>query len=282
MAELVTGIAPLRERVRPWRRAGEPIGFVPTMGALHEGHLSLLRKAREEGCRRVVVSIFVNPTQFAPGEDFGRYPRALDADLALCGPLADLVFAPSAEAMYPAPQAAWVEPGPAAAGLCGPFRSGHFRGVLTVVAKLFHMVEPDLAYFGAKDYQQAVLVQQMVRDLAFPLGIRVCPTVREADGLAMSSRNRYLSPADRQKALCLIRGLRAAERLAAQGERSADALRTAMAGEVAQVPEAKVDYIEIVDPRSLARLARLEGPALAALAVRIGATRLIDNVIITP
>lgn len=282
MAELVTAVEPLRERVCAWRGAGETIGFVPTMGALHEGHLSLIRKAREEGCRRVVVSIFVNPTQFAPGEDFSRYPRGLDADRALCGPLADLVFAPSVEVMYPGTQETWVEPGPAADGLCGPFRPGHFRGVLTVVAKLFHRVEPDLAFFGAKDYQQAVLVQQMVRDLAFPLGVRVCPTVREADGLAMSSRNRYLSPGDRQKALCLIRGLRSAERLAAQGERSAAALRTAMAGEVSKVPEAKVDYIEVVDPRSLVPLARLEGSVLAALAVHIGATRLIDNMIVTP
>ena len=280
MAELVTAVEPLRERVRAWRRAGESVGLIPTMGALHAGHLSLLRKAREEGCRRVVVSIFVNPTQFAPGEDFGRYPRSLEADLALCGPLSDLVFAPSAEVMYPAAQAAWVEPGPAAAGLCGPFRPGHFRGVLTVVAKFFHMVEPDLAYFGAKDFQQAVLIQQMIRDLAFPLGIRIGPTIREPDGLAMSSRNRYLSPADRQKALCLIRGLRAAERLASKGERSAAMLRTAIAGEVAQVPEAKVDYIEIVDPRSLSPLVRLEGPALAALAVCIGGTRLIDNLIL--
>lgn len=282
MAELVTEIVPLRDCVRAWRRAGEAVGLVPTMGALHEGHLSLIRKAREAGCRRVAVSLFVNPAQFAPGEDFSRYPRGLEADRALCGPLADLVFAPSAETMYPGTQEVWVEPGPAAAGLCGPFRPGHFRGVLTVLAKLFHMVDPDLAFFGAKDYQQAVLVRQMVRDLAFPVGIRVCPTVREPDGLAMSSRNRYLSPGDRQQALCLIRGLRAAERLAAQGERSAVALRAAVAGEVAKVPEAKVDYIEIADPRTLLPLARLEGSALAALAVRIGMTRLIDNVTLTP
>ncbi len=277
MAELIAAPDELRTRVAAWRRAGERIGFVPTMGALHEGHLSLIRQARRE-CARVVVSIFVNPSQFAPGEDYARYPRTLEEDRRLCDSLADAVFIPSAEAMYPAAQEVWVEPGPSARGLCGPFRPGHFRGVLTVVAKLFHMADPDVSYFGSKDYQQGVLVRQMVRQLAFPLEVRLCPTVRESDGLAMSSRNRYLSPSERTKALCLIRGLRAAESLARDGKPEAGALKAAIAAEVAKVPEAKVDYIDIVHPETLEPLTgRLTAPAVAALAVRLGATRLIDN-----
>lgn len=281
MAELLTGIPELKERIRAWRRAGESIGLVPTMGALHEGHLSLVRQARAE-CRRVVVSVFVNPSQFGPKEDFSRYPRTLEADRALCDPLADLVFAPSVEAMYPGSQTVWVEPGPFGDALCGPFRPGHFRGVLTVVAKLFHLAEPDLAYFGAKDWQQAVLVRQMVRDLRFPLEVRVGPTLREPDGLAMSSRNRYLSPAQRAQALCLIRSLRAAEAMARQGEKRAAVLKAAIRAEVAQVREAQVDYIDIVDPETLQGVDSLEAPALAALAVRLGGTRLIDNLMLPP
>ena len=278
MAELIRSIPELKLRIRAWRRSGDAIGFVPTLGALHEGHLSLVRRARE-ACRRVVVSVFVNPTQFGPGEDLSRYPRTLDEDRRLCDPLADLVFAPSAAAMYPHPQEAWVEPGPQAAFLCGPFRPGHFRGVLTVVAKLFHLVEPDAAFFGAKDWQQAVLVRGMVRDLAFPLDVHVCPTVRDPDGLAMSSRNRYLSPAERRKALCLIRGLRAAEALSAGGERDPAVLKRAISESVTEVPEAIVDYIEVVDPETL-QPARPGGAALGTLAVRLGATRLIDNLIL--
>ncbi len=281
MADLIVSPQELRRRVAAWRREGQTLGFVPTMGALHEGHLSLVRQARTE-CKRVVVSVFVNPSQFGPGEDFSRYPRTLEEDRRLCDPLADVVFTPTVEAMYPSAQEVWVEPGPSARGLCGAFRPGHFRGVLTVVAKLFHMVDPDITYFGSKDYQQGVLVKQMVRQLGFPLEVRLCPTVREPDGLAMSSRNRYLSPAQRAQALCLIRGLRAAERLALGGGRpEVGALKAAVAAEVAKVPEAKVDYIEIVHPESLEPLTgAMRGEALAALAVRIGTTRLIDNLLL--
>lgn len=276
MAELVHDPAALKARVAAWRREGVSIGFVPTMGALHEGHLALVRRARAE-CGRVVVSIFVNPAQFGPQEDFSRYPRTLEADRALCDREADLLYAPAVEAMYPSPQTVWVEPGPAASRLCGPHRPGHFRGVLTVVAKLFGQVTPDRAYFGAKDYQQSFLVRGMVRELAMPLEVVVCPTVREADGLAMSSRNRYLSPDGRRQALCLIRGLRAAEALARGGEGDADRLRAAVAAEVARVPGAEADYIEVVHPETLEPLKGRIREGVAALAVRIGGTRLIDN-----
>ena len=191
----VTTVAQLREQLRTARRAGRKIGLVPTMGALHEGHLSLVRAAKAE-CDYTVVSIYVNPSQFGPNEDFAKYPRTLEADLALlagCG--ADLVFAPGNDEVYRAGHATWVEVGPVAEPLEGVFRPGHFRGVATVVLKLLNMVQPDAAYFGQKDYQQALVIRRMVADLDLPVAIRVCPTVREPDGLAMSSRNRYLSPA---------------------------------------------------------------------------------------
>lgn len=280
LPELVRTAAELRARLLSWRSEGGILGFVPTMGALHEGHLSLVRRARAE-CRCVVVSLFVNPAQFGPGEDFARYPRTLEEDLELCGDGADLVFAPLPAEVYPEPQTVWIEPGPEGEALCGRFRPGHFRGVLTVVAKLFHLVGPDLAYFGEKDWQQAVLVRRMARQLRLPVEVRTCPTVREADGLAMSSRNRYLSPQDRRGALGLIRGLRAAQALAAAGEGGAGRLRDALSAEIMKAPEAKVDYIEIVDPETLAAVAHVGASgALAAAAVRFGRTRLIDNLLL--
>ena len=227
--KLVTTVAQLRDELGAVRRAGKKIGLVPTMGALHEGHLSLVRAARAE-CDYTVVSIYVNPSQFGPGEDFAKYPRTLEDDLALlAGCRTDLVFAPSNEEVYRPGHATWVEVGAVAEPLEGACRPGHFRGVATIVLKLLNMVQPDVAYFGQKDFQQALVIRRMVADLDVPVAIRVCPIVREADGLAMSSRNRYLSPAARQRALVLWKSLQLAGELVATrraqcaGDRRADA-----------------------------------------------------------
>ena len=232
--KLVTTVAALREEIVALRRAGKRIGLVPTMGALHEGHLSLVRAARAE-CDAVVVSIYVNPSQFGPGEDLAKYPRTLDADLALlaeCGatggkrecPSSLFVFAPADGEVYRPGHATWIIPGGPAEPLEGRLRPGHFRGVATVVLKLLNMVQPDVAYFGQKDYQQSLVIRRMAADLDLPVAIRVCPIVREADGLAMSSRNRYLSPAARQRAVVLWRSLRLAAELVNGGETAAAAV----------------------------------------------------------
>ncbi len=226
--KLVASVAQLRDELGAVRRAGKKIGLVPTMGALHEGHLSLVRAAEAE-CDCTVVSIYVNPSQFGPSEDFAQYPRTLEKDLALLsGCRTDVVFAPSNEEVYPPEHATWVEPGPLAESLEGACRPGHFRGVATIVLKLLGMVQPDTAYFGQKDFQQALVIKRMVADLNVPVAIRVCPTVREADGLALSSRNRYLSPAARQRAVVLWQSLRLAGELVARGERSAPAIAARM------------------------------------------------------
>ena len=264
------------------RAAGKPVGLVPTMGALHEGHLSLMRRARAEN-GVAVASIFVNPTQFGPGEDLEKYPRRLEEDLALCGQAGiDAVFVPSADEMYPKGFALFVDPGPLAQPLEGASRPGHFRGVATVVAKLFNIVLPDRAYFGQKDAQQVAVVKHLVRDLNFGVEIVVGPTVREPDGLAMSSRNAYLNPGERQAALCLFRALGIARDLAAGGERQATQVAAAMAEEVIQEPLADLDYAAVVDPETFEDMESLDRPALALLAVRIGNTRLIDNLILEP
>jgi pantoate--beta-alanine ligase len=265
------------------RREGRAVGFVPTMGALHPGHAALLRRARAEN-GLVVASIFVNPTQFGPGEDFERYPRPIEADLLLCAAEgADAVFAPPVEAMYP-PGGQWtfVEPGPASQRLEGMSRPGHFRGVCTVLAKLFNIVLPDRAYFGQKDAQQLAVVRQMVRDLDFGVEVRACPTVRESDGLAMSSRNRYLKPGERQAALALGRALEKARELVADGAERATEVAAAMAEEIVVEPLCELDYAAVVDPESFEDLAALDRPALAALAVNVGGTRLIDNLLLEP
>jgi pantoate--beta-alanine ligase len=267
-----------RRAVAAARAKGDTIGLVPTMGALHDGHASLIRMARQQ-CGFVAVSIFVNPTQFGPSEDFSRYPRPLSADLAVCEQVgAGLVFAPEPGEMYPPGFKTFVEVGDLGDRLCGASRPGHFRGVATVVLKLLNIFEPDRAYFGQKDAQQVRVIRQMVGDLNVPAEIVVGPTVREADGLARSSRNRYLSPAERQHATVLIETLRDARRRVEAGERDADSLRKLMAERVRVTPGAVLDYAEIVDADSLQPLDRLNGPALAALAVKFGATRLIDNI----
>jgi pantoate--beta-alanine ligase len=248
------------------------------MGALHAGHAALVKAARN-GTGFVVVSIFVNPTQFGPNEDYAQYPRTLDADRMICDTAgADLVFAPPVEEMYPGRMVTFVEVTELDRVLCGPSRPGHFRGVCTVVAKLFNLVQPDVAYFGQKDAQQARILQQMVRDLNFPLEIRVEPTVRELDGLAMSSRNRYLSPEDRTAAAGIYRALSAIKARARAGEVDVARLESVLAAELAAIPRARVEYARVLDAETLSARPRLDRPALAAVAVFLGSTRLIDNV----
>jgi len=277
---VVTTVAALREALDPVRREGKRIGLVPTMGVLHEGHLSLVRACAEE-CDFTVVSIYVNPSQFAPSEDLDSYPRTLDADLeALAEHRVGLVFAPSSEEVYPSGFSTWVEVGSVAKPLEGVCRPDHFRGVATVVLKLFGMVGPDTAFFGQKDFQQALVIRRMVEDLDVRVGIRVCPTVREPDGLAMSSRNAYLKPEERQRALVLWKSLSLAEEMVAGGERDAAAIVERMREQVLSAEEAKIEYVALVDPDTLEPVSEIRGRTLAALAVRIGGTRLIDNLVV--
>ena len=254
------------------------VGFVPTMGALHEGHLELVRRSRAD-CDAVVASVFVNPTQFGPGEDLRRYPRDFAGDRTLLEATGvDLLFAPSQEEIYPAGFDTWVVPGRHAERLEGKARPGHFRGVCTVVAKLFHLVAPHRAYFGRKDAQQLAVVRRMTADLAMNVEIVAVPTVREADGLALSSRNAYLDPEERVAARVLHRSLCRAEGLWRAGERDAEALRAAMRETLAAEPRASIDYVSVADDVTLEELSRIDRPALVSLAVWIGSTRLIDNV----
>lgn len=275
---IVATIADVRRAVTDARAQGKAVGFVPTMGALHDGHAALVRAARAHA-GFVVVSVFVNPTQFGPNEDFAKYPRTLDADQKVCGDAgADVIFAPTADEMYPANAVTFVEVSELGDHLCGAARPGHFRGVCTVVLKLFNIVQPDAAHFGAKDYQQAAIIRRMVRDLNVPVEVRVEPTVREADGLALSSRNRYLSAADRAAAPRIYQALEAARSRARAGEVDAARLESALHAELAAIPGARVDYARVVDADTLQPLARLDRPAVAAVAVFLGATRLIDNI----
>jgi pantoate--beta-alanine ligase len=281
LAPVVATIAEVRAAVVEARRRGQAVGFVPTMGALHEGHAALVRAARAAG-GFVVVSVFVNPTQFGLAEDFGKYPRTLDADRAICHDAgADLVFAPAAAEMYPERSVTFVEVTELDRELCGPSRPGHFRGVCTVVLKLFNIVQPDRAYFGAKDYQQARIVTQMARDLNVPVSVQVEPTVREPDGLALSSRNRYLSAEERAAAPAIYRALLAVKERAAK-EQNVGALESGLRSELEAIPGTRVDYARIVDAETLQPIARVERPAVAAVAVILGTTRLIDNVVIDP
>ena len=259
------------------RKEGRILALVPTMGCLHEGHLSLVREAARRA-ERVILSLFVNPTQFGPNEDFNRYPRPFEHDSALCLDAGvHIIFAPDPADMYAPDASVFMDENRISRGLCGASRPGHFKGVLTVVAKLFNLCQPNVAIFGQKDAQQARLIRQMARDMNFPVEIVVAPIVREPDGLAMSSRNRYLSDTDRQNALCLQRGLQAARAAFEAGERSTSALKKVIGEKIAAVPGTGVDYIEIVDADTFEPVASIQRPALAALAVRIGATRLIDN-----
>jgi pantoate--beta-alanine ligase len=255
------------------------VGLVPTMGFLHEGHLALIRRAREE-CDHVVVSIFVNPTQFGPNEDLSRYPRDLERDSRLIEPYTDLLWTPTPEIVYPPGFQTWVEVEAMTRPLEGAMRPGHFRGVTTVVAKLFNAVQPHKAYFGQKDAQQAAVIRQMVRDLNFPLEIVVCPTMREPDGLAMSSRNVYLDPEQRKAATVLYRSLRAAKESYENGERAADQLRQVMKDVLASEPLAQPQYVSCSDYDTLEELDRVERKALLSMAVFLGKTRLIDNLVL--
>ena len=258
------------------------LGLVPTMGALHEGHLSLVRVARER-CNSVVVSIFVNPTQFGPNEDFEKYPRNINRDCELLErEHVDAVFAPSAEEMYSPGAVSWVTVEGMSDRLCGKSRPGHFRGVTTVVCKLFNVVQPEIAFFGQKDAAQVAIIRRMVRDLNVPVAIEVGPIVREADGLAMSSRNAYLTPAERKSALVLYRSLQRAQQLFDRGERSAEKLIAAGAHEFQSEPSARLDYFELVDPDSLQPISTISRGALVAVAGFVGKTRLIDNVLLNP
>jgi pantoate--beta-alanine ligase len=280
--ETLRTIKETRALLRSWTGGGQSIGLVPTMGFLHEGHLSLMRKARQEN-DRLVTSIFVNPMQFGPKEDFESYPRNFEADLAVCADVpVDLVFAPTATEMYPEGFCSHIDVDTLTAELCGKSRPGHFRGVCTVVGKLFNIVKPDRAYFGQKDAQQVAVIARMARDLNLDLEIIPCPTIREDDGLAKSSRNANLNAEERRAALVLSRAVFEGERLAREGEKDAGALLAALTGIIRAEPLARIDYIEAVDALSMQKVTRLEGPVLVALAVFIGKTRLIDNFVAGP
>src|SRR5580700_11153304 len=277
---ICTTIEDMRAACRAARSGGKRLGFVPTMGALHEGHLSLVRAARAV-CDVVAASIFVNPTQFGPNEDLAKYPRDFERDRELLEKEGvELLFAPSVEEMYPAGGVTWVTVEELSGKLDGRSRPGHFRGVTTVVAKLFHIVEPDAAFFGQKDAAQVAIVRRMVRDLKFPVEIVTCPIVREADGLAMSSRNAYLDGAQRRQALVLHRALIRVKELWEAGERHAEKLAAAGLEEVTREKSVRLDYFEIVDPESLDPVENLADGALVAVAAFVGPTRLIDNILL--
>jgi pantoate--beta-alanine ligase len=275
--QIVTTLPELRAA----RRAlAGPVGFVPTMGYLHAGHISLVQRARAE-CASVAASIFVNPTQFGPSEDLEKYPRDLPRDLALLEAAgANLVWTPTPEIMYPPGFQTWVEVAGLTKGLEGEVRPGHFRGVTTVVAKLFNAVAPDKAYFGQKDAQQAAVIRRMARDLDFPSEIVVCPIVREPDGLAMSSRNVYLNPDERQAAIVLFRSLSAAKSAYDSGERNSEKLRTLVRETVASEPLARLQYVSCADYNTLEESETVNGKTLLSMAVYLGKTRLIDNFVL--
>lgn len=272
---VVSTEGPLRQATAAARQAGKQIGFVPTMGALHAGHVSLIEAARAAN-GFVVVSIFVNPTQFGPNEDFTRYPRPLERDLGLCVGV-DLVFAPEPQTMYPPGFQTSIQVKDLSNILEGASRPGHFQGVATVVLKLLNLVQPDRAYFGQKDAQQVRVIQQMVRDLNVPVGVVVCPTIREPDGLALSSRNQYLDADQRRAATALNQTLEKAEAKIKAGERDAGAVEKVMRDHVAAAPLAEIDYVAAVDADTLKPVILLKGRILLALAVKFGQTRLIDN-----
>lgn len=279
--KIVSTVEEVREQVKVWRQEDLSVGLVPTMGYLHEGHKSLIDKAVEQN-DRVVVSVFVNPIQFGPGEDLATYPRDLKRDAALCENAgADLIFHPEPENMYFDDFCTYIDMSGLTEGLCGKTRPTHFRGVCTVVGKLFHIVEPDRAYFGQKDAQQLAVIRRMVRDLNFNLEIVGCPIIREEDGLAKSSRNTYLSPKERQAAVILHKGLEKGEELVRAGEKSAAVVKKAIRDVIESEPLARIDYVDIVDFDNIQEIDTLGDSVLAAVAVYIGKTRLIDNFIVT-
>jgi pantoate--beta-alanine ligase len=264
------------------RGRGETIAFVPTMGFLHEGHLSLMREGRKRASL-LASSLFVNPTQFGPNEDFSRYPRNFERDCAMMSEVpVDVLFAPEPDMMYQGGSQTWVEVTEMTKGLCGAYRPGHFRGVTTVVAKLLNIVKPHIALFGEKDYQQLRTIERMVEDLNFDVEIVPVPTVRESDGLAMSSRNAYLSPDHRKKALALSGALRAAGAVFKSGVRDAQQLVETARHWLDNTPEVQIEYIEAVDASTLEKVERIERPVVVAIAARLGSTRLIDNMVFAP
>lgn len=275
--QVIPTLAAMRKALLPHRAAGAVIGLVPTMGALHAGHASLLRRARSE-CDVVVTSIYVNPTQFGPNEDFSSYPRRIEADIKTCADeRVDYILAPSDKEMYGNGSLTRIYVDNITQKLCGMMRPGHFEGVCTVVAKLFNIVQPDLAYFGQKDAQQVVVLGRMVADLNIPVQIVVCPIVREPDGLAMSSRNANLSPAERQDGLCLSQALQAGLDAIAGGMTTSEPIIAIMRQKVLETETATIDYLGVYHPETLENLAQVEGMALLAGAIRLGSTRLIDN-----
>ena len=280
--KLVKTIDDMRAFRNAARKNSQRLGLVPTMGALHEGHLSLVRAARDKS-DIVAVSIFVNPTQFGPKEDFAKYPRNVESDSKMLDrEHVDVIFAPSVGDMYPAGAITWVTVEEMSDRLCGKSRPGHFRGVTTVVAKLFHIIEPDVAFFGQKDAAQVAIIRRMVRDLNMPVEIEVGEIVRESDGLALSSRNAYLDPQERKSALVLHRSLLETQKLFERGERNSEKLLIAGKQKFSEEPRARLDYFEIVDPDSLEPVETISDRALIAVAAFIGNTRLIDNIIVDP
>ena len=280
--KLIHTVAELRDEIAIAKSLGKSIGLVPTMGALHEGHASLIKAANQEN-NFVVVSVFVNPTQFAPNEDLDAYPRTLEADCILAEKMgADIVFAPTPQEMYPSANDTWVEvTGDVTKVLCGRSRPIHFRGVTTVVAKLFNLAQPDRAYFGQKDAQQVEVLKRMVKDLFFPLQLRIMPIIREADGLAKSSRNTYLSTEEHNAALVLNKGLKIAQEMFAKGERSSTKIVNAVTEFIETEPMSNIDYVEIYSLPELQTVAEpMTGSNLLAVAVKFGTTRLIDNIIL--
>lgn len=279
--KIVETVAEVREQVRAWRQEGLSVGLVPTMGYLHEGHQSLIDRAVADN-NRVVVSVFVNPMQFGVGEDLESYPRDMDRDAAICEKAgASLIFHPEPSEMYPEDFSSFVDMSTLTGGLCGKSRPIHFRGVCTVVSKLFNIVTPDRAYFGQKDAQQLAVIRHMVSDLSYGIEIVGCPIVREEDGLAKSSRNTYLNPEERQAALVLSRSLAAGKSLLENGETSAEKIRQEIIRQIETEALAKIDYVEVVNWRNLEPVEMVDSPVLVAIAVYIGKTRLIDN-FITP
>lgn len=273
-------IESVRHLVKAARIAGRRIGLVPTMGALHVGHVSLIERAIEQ-CDFVVVSIFVNPTQFGPGEDFENYPRPIEADLEICEKAGvDLVFNPSPEVMYGAQSLTWVTVEKLTERLCGESRPGHFRGVATVCTKLFNIVLPDVAYFGQKDAQQAIVIKRMAADLNMPLEIIVCPTIREVDGLAVSSRNKYLSDVERKEAAKIHESLRKCEEMLRAGVTDADEIIAAMRRVLDGIRGGRIEYVEIVDTETLEKVDQIKDATLIAAAVKLGRARLIDNMLV--
>lgn len=278
--EIVSNIREIRIKVSLAKKKGLKIGFVPTMGFLHQGHLSLVEAAKKE-CDYVVVSIFVNPTQFGPREDFNKYPRDIKRDIKMLETFSvDVVFYPQAEEMYPPGFASYIDPGKIGDMLCGESRPGHFRGVATIVVKLFNIVEPDTAYFGEKDFQQQVIIKNIVQDLDIPVRVVSLPTVRESDGLAMSSRNKYLTKKQRAAAPLLYQSLVAGKKMVKDGEKRSPIITRKMRVIIAQSRLINLEYIKVVDPSKLEPVKKIVGRALIVLAAKLGKTRLIDNIVL--